>query len=196
MTQAARLAASLLLAVGTHTVVSSGAMALAGTVAEPAGLWTGPMGGETPPGLRGATVLDLPSLDRLLLEPSPHGRPVLLDLSQSTRRPDGLAADQPWLPVHRSLPGSVWLPGAGSPDLGAREAAFARRVAELTGGDKARPVVTFCQPHCWASWNAAKRMVGLGYTRVYWFPPGISGWQDAHATEVTMPDPSWSGSGQ
>ena len=161
-------------------------------VAEPAGLWTGAMGGETPATLAGATVLDPPALDRLLEGPPGRDRPVLLDIGGSPPRPDGIPADRPWLPIHRSLPGSVWLPGAGAANLGAREAVFARRAAELTGGDKARPVVTFCQPHCWASWNAAKRLVGLGYTRVYWFPAGIAGWQDRHDTAVTTPDPHWS----
>jgi PQQ-dependent catabolism-associated CXXCW motif protein len=186
MIRAGVLAVALMLAVGTVVPAASPA-----AVAEPAGLWTGPMGGETPATLHGATVLDLPSLDRLLEEPPAPGKPVLLDLSQSTRRPDGLAADRPWLPVHRSLPGSVWLPGAGAADLGPGEAVFARRAAELTEGDKTRPIVTFCQPHCWASWNAAKRLVGLGYTRIYWFPPGINGWQNGHDTVVTTPDPGW-----
>ena len=50
----------------------------------------------------------------------------------------------------------------------------------LTGGDKAAPVVFYCDPSCWMSWNAAKRAVTeLGYTRVYWYPEGAQGWKEA-----------------
>ena len=159
---------------------------------EPAGLWTGPMHGETPATLTGAIVLDPAGLDRLLAT----AKPLLIDLSKADVRPAGMAAGMPWLPQHRSLPGTAWLPGAGAGELGpAREALFAERVAALTGGDKSRPIVSFCHPDCWASWNAGKRLVRLGYTAVYWFPAGIEGWQASHDTAVIAADAAWAGAG-
>ena len=156
-------------------------------VPEPDGLYTGPPRGYTPATLKGATVIDRKGLEALL----PEG-PVLIDVVLADHRPAGLPADRPWLPTHRSIPGAVWMPGAGGAPLSPeKEEAFLRRVAELTGGDRAKPVVTFCRPECWGSWNAGKRLVAAGYSRVHWFPPGVEGWQDDHDTAVAKPDPAW-----
>ncbi|KQQ12168.1 rhodanese [Methylobacterium sp. Leaf123] len=156
-------------------------------VPEPEGLYTGPQKGYTPATLKGATVIDLKGLETLLPE-----APALIDVVLADRRPEGLPADRPWLPTHRSLPGAVWMPGAGvAPLAPEKEAVFLKRVAELTGGDKAKPVVTFCRPECWGSWNAGKRLIAAGYSRVHWFPPGVEGWQDDHDTAVAKPDPAW-----
>lgn len=159
-------------------------------VPEPEGLWTGPQHGYTPPTLKGATVLDLAGLEALLAAE----QPVLLDVAIADRKPAGLLPDKPWLPAHRSIPGAVWMPSAGAAPLTpAQEAVFTKRLAELTGGDKTKPIVTFCHPECWGSWNAGKRLVQAGHARVYWFPQGIEGWQEAHETAVTKQDPSWAG---
>ncbi|CAO4169920.1 Rhodanese domain-containing protein [Methylorubrum aminovorans] len=156
-------------------------------VPEPDGLYTGPPRGYTPATLKGATVIDRQGLEALLLE-----GPVLIDVVLADHRPAGLPADRPWLPTHRSIPGAVWMPGAGGAPLSPeKEEAFLRRVAELTGGDRAKPVVTFCRPECWGSWNAGKRLVAAGYSRVHWFPLGVEGWQDDHDTAVAKPDPAW-----
>lgn len=160
-------------------------------VPEPDGLWTGPQRGYTPATLKGATVIDIDALDRL----AASGRPVLIDVALADRKPAGFPADRPWLPAHRSIPGAVWMPGAGAAPLDpAREAAFDARIADLTGGDKTKPIVTFCHPECWGSWNAAKRLVLQGYARVHWFPDGIEGWQDRHDTTVIGLDPAWGAS--
>ncbi len=160
-------------------------------VAEPDGLYTGPPRGYTPPTLKGATVIDLKGLEGLLPE-----HPVLIDVVLADHRPAGLPADRPWLPTHRSIPGAVWMPGAGGAPLPPeREEAFLKRVAELTGGDRGKPVVTFCRPECWGSWNAGKRLVAAGYTRVHWYPLGVEGWQDSHDTAVARPDPAWQAAG-
>jgi PQQ-dependent catabolism-associated CXXCW motif protein len=52
-------------------------------------------------------------------------------------------------------------------------------LAQATAGDPARPLVFFCQRACWMSWNAAKRALSLGYTRVNWYPDGTDGWSEA-----------------
>jgi PQQ-dependent catabolism-associated CXXCW motif protein len=157
------------------------------TVPEPDGIWTGPMLGPTPATLQGATVLDLAAFEILMAE-----NPVILDVGPADRKPDNFPEDALWLPIHRSIPGAVWMPGAGLAPLDpAREEAFYRRIAELTKGDRSAPIVAFCQPDCWGSWNAAKRLVLKGYTRVHWFPAGIDGWQSAHDTAEAKPDAIW-----
>lgn len=156
-------------------------------VPEPAGLHEGPQQGYTPKTLQGATVLDIAGLDALMAR-----QPVLIDVALADRKPAGFPAARPWLPAHRSVPGAVWMPDAGAAPLDpAREAVFEARVAALTGGDRTKAIVTFCHPDCWGSWNAAKRLVGKGYTAVHWFPDGIEGWQDRHDTAVIRADPAW-----
>ncbi|WP_336489739.1 rhodanese-like domain-containing protein [Methylobacterium nigriterrae] len=160
-------------------------------VPEPDGIWTGPQRGYTPTTLKGAKVIGIAGLDALMAE-----KPVLIDVALADRKPEGFPADRPWLPAHRSIPDAVWMPGAGAAPIDpAHEAQFDRRVEELTGGDKGKPIVTFCHPECWGSWNAGKRLVLLGYTRVHWFPDGIEGWQESHETAVIKPDPAWAAVG-
>jgi PQQ-dependent catabolism-associated CXXCW motif protein len=86
---------------------------------------------------------------------------------------------------HDSIPGAVWLPGAGRGDSfsdGVQgQLAY---VLELLGGRPGaaggRGFVFFCASvHCWLSYNAALRAVALGYTEVYWYRGGIEAWLDA-----------------
>jgi PQQ-dependent catabolism-associated CXXCW motif protein len=168
--------------------LAAGAMAQEAPVAEPVGFWTGPLHGKTPPGLTGATVLDAAALAALIAQE----QPVILDVAADDPRPPNLSPDAIWRPIHRSIPGAVWMPGAGNGDLGAGgQVTFAARVQALTGGARDRPIVTFCHRDCWASWNAAKRLVLAGYKRVYWFPQGAEGWQEAHETSVVTQDAVW-----
>lgn len=156
-------------------------------VSEPDGIWTGPMRGHTPKTLKGATVLDISALEALMAN-----KPVLFDVAIADKKPADFPRDLPWLPIHRSIPGAVWMPGAGAASLDlTREGMFYKRMQELTNGDKSKPIVTFCHPECWGSWNAAKRLVLEGYTHVHWFPDGIEGWQSTHETAIVKPDPGW-----
>ena len=165
--------------------VSAGSAA---DIAEPRGLWTGPMYGQTPRTLAGAVVVDLAAVEVLMAE-----KPLLLDVGPAHRKPVNFPTDRPWLPTHRSIPGAIWMPGAGAAPLDAgREELFYRRIGELTRGDKTKPIVVFCRPGCWGSWNAGKRLVTSGYTSVRWFPTGIDGWRDKHATAEVEPDAGWS----
>ena len=78
-----------------------------------------------------------------------------------------------------SLPGAVWLPEVGrgvlEPEM---ERYLAREVERLTEGAKAKAIVVFCVADCWMSWNAAQRIAGLGYLRVFWLRLGTDGWRD------------------
>ena len=162
-----------------------------GDVPEPAGLYQGAMHGYVPSTIKGGTVLDTPAF--LKLVEADH--PILIDVADKDRKPPTMAKDTPWLPQHRSIPGAVWLQGAGNATGDpAFAAAFKTRMASLTDDAPARPIVVFCHPDCWASYNAAKRLIGLGYTKVYWYPEGMEGWQNAHETSVVKPDAAWSAS--
>ena len=186
----ARAASIWALAVPLLLLAAGAGRVRADDVPEPPGLWTGPMYGETPPTLSGASVVDADGVAALLAQ-----KPLLLDVGPAPRKPETLPKDRPWLPTHRSLPGATWMPGAGLVPLDAgREALFRRRIDELAGGDKAKPIVVFCQPACWGSWNAGKRLVLQGYTRVHWFPAGIDGWQELHDTAEVQQDAAWSAS--
>ncbi len=80
---------------------------------------------------------------------------------------------------HDSLPGAIWLPGAGrgASYSDAVQAQLARLLQAATKGDAGRPIVFFCQgTACWLSYNAALRAVALGYREVYWYRGGIEAW--------------------
>lgn len=160
-----------------------------GSAPEPEGLWTGPIPGYTPSTLKGAAVIDVAAAGALV----DKGGAVFIDVTEPDRKPPTLPPTALWRPQHRSIPGAVWFPGAAPGDLPpAQEDMLKTRVETLTGGDKAKPVVAFCHPDCWGSWNMGKRLVTWGYTKVSWFPEGIDGWQKADRdTEVVPPDPDW-----
>jgi quinoprotein dehydrogenase-associated probable ABC transporter substrate-binding protein/PQQ-dependent catabolism-associated CXXCW motif protein len=159
---------------------------------EPAGYRMGEYRAPVPATLKGATVLTTPALQALIVERDP----VLVDVLPKPRKPEGRADDQLWIEQKRDhLPNSAWLPNVGYGELSQEFARyFEDELAKLTGGDKTKPVVFYCDAQCWMSWNAAKRAVTeLGYRQVYWYPDGVDGWKKAglavaEAHEVRMPD--------
>jgi PQQ-dependent catabolism-associated CXXCW motif protein len=183
VTLAAWAGPSLLLAISLAAPVMAQAP-------EPQDLWSGPMQGPTPSTLAGAAVLDAEELAELIA----REKPLLIDVSKAdVQPPTPVRKDIPWMPAHKSIPGAVWMPGAGSGDASpAFSKAFQTRIAALTAGDLGKPIVLFCHPNCWASWNAAKRLVALGYRRIHWYPDGIEGWQSAHPTREVSEDTLWS----
>ena len=65
---------------------------------------------------------------------------------------------------------------------------FGRYLQQVTAGDKARPMLFYCQStQCWMSYNAALRAIAMGYSRVYWYRGGIEAWQQAEALAMSMP---------
>ena len=147
-----------------------------------------------PATLKGATVLSTAALERLIGEQ----QPVLIDVLPKARKPAGREASQLWIEPRRDdLPGSVWLPNVGYGELPPDSVSYFRSgLDRLSGGDKAKPLVFYCDPNCWMSWNAAKRAtMEFGYTAVYWYPEGVQGWkqaggQVAAAHELPMPEPA------
>jgi len=136
------------------------------------GMRCAPYSGETPPTSPVARTVGASELRALMAGPRP---PLLLDVATGRER--------------RSLPGAAWLPGAGSCDRDepTLQPRFAARMAELSAGDKARPVVVFCpNRNCWLSYNAAIRLSRAGHTNIAWFRDGTEGWtRDGGSLDAT-----------
>lgn len=130
----------------------------------------------TPDVLPGARVIKTSELQGLL-ERVP--KPMLLDVLSG--------------PVHRTLPGSIWLHNGGLGDYSAEEdKRFLATLARISGHDKTRPLVFFCSGvRCWLSYNAALRAVRGGYTNVYWYRGGIDSWRAADLPTVTADNFQW-----
>jgi len=173
---------------GTALLTAVASVGSAADVQEPQGLWIGAMHGQTPKTLGGAVVVDLAAVAALMPE-----KPLLVDVGPAAHKPENLPSDRLWLPTHRSIPNAIWMPGAGAAPLdAAREQLFYDRIGELVHGDKTKLIVVFCRSDCWGGWNAGKRLVMKGYTRIRWFPAGVDAWQDKHETAEVKPDSDWS----
>ena len=158
----------------------------AGVVAEPQGYWEGNVDAPTPATLQGGRVIHVEGVEALLRQ----GKAVVIDVSNTPRRPAELAPGAPWLPVpHRAIPDALWLPGVGVGAPTRQVDDFYRdRLERATAGNVEAPLIVYCHANCWLSWNAAKRAIGYGYRRVFWFPEGIEGWTAAgRQTKVAAP---------
>jgi PQQ-dependent catabolism-associated CXXCW motif protein len=136
-------------------------------VAPPDRIRAAPYTAPTPTTIPGATVISTRLLNTLAAGAA-QDRPVLVDVASG----EG----------HATLPGAVWIPGAGrgTSFVDPLQARFIELMARLTGGDKARPLVYFCvNSRCWLSYNAALRAVAAGYSRVYWYRGGLEAWRAA-----------------
>ncbi|MFY9833587.1 MAG: PQQ-dependent catabolism-associated CXXCW motif protein [Methylocystis sp.] len=156
--------------------------------AEPEGYRLDNYHARTPATLKGATVIDTEQAFEIWTKKEA----VFVDTLSRPSRPTELPKDAPWQPPsRRDIPGSAWLPGTG---LGELTPAFSRYfeqgLARATMKDKSKPLVFYCRANCWASWNAAKRALTLGYTEVSWYPGGADGWENAgHPLEERQPEP-------
>jgi PQQ-dependent catabolism-associated CXXCW motif protein len=84
--------------------------------------------------------------------------------------------------AHMSLPGALWRPDIGLPRPGAFPLAdMQKAMAAATGNDRDRPVVVFERSSAWGwyGYNAALRLLGMGYTNVLWYRGGVDAWFDA-----------------
>jgi len=93
-------------------------------------------------------------------------------------------------PVHRTIPGAIWMHNGGLGDFDkAEEKRFLDTIAMFLGHDKAQPIVFFCSGmQCWLSYNAALRAIQAGYTNVLWYRGGIEAWRAA-GLPTTPSDP-------
>lgn len=146
----------------------------ASSVTEPDGYRMENYRAPVPATLEGAVVLDTAAAMAMHRD----GSAVFVDVLARPPKPAGLPPGTPWRDrPHVSIPGSVWLPNVGYGALAPEVDAYYRRhLDRLTAGDRGRPLAVFCLAECWMSWNAAKRAVAYGYTRVHWYPDGTDGW--------------------
>jgi PQQ-dependent catabolism-associated CXXCW motif protein len=148
-----------------------------GDVAEPDNYRTDQYREPVPKTLKGARVIGADEAEALLKA----GNAVFLDVFPRAPKPPNLPAGTVWRdPTHMTIEGAHWLPNVGYGVLSADfEIYFKSRLATLTGGDLARPVVFFCLKNCWMSWNAGKRALSWGYNNVILFSEGTDAWQEA-----------------
>lgn len=123
-----------------------------------------------------AVTLDTKALQRFM----EAREPVLIDVMpmMTLERPELHTGLPPGTP-RVSLPGAVWLPNIGLPELDEElDSYFRGHLQALTGGDRDRPVVFFCISDCWMAWNAARRASRYGHRAVYWYRDGTDAWAE------------------
>jgi PQQ-dependent catabolism-associated CXXCW motif protein len=107
---------------------------------------------------------------------------VLIDVLPAPVKPKDRPDNLLWLPPARhNIPGSHWLPNIGYGVLSDElENYFKANLLRLSSQDKSTNIVFYCLADCWMSWNAARRAATeYGYTNVYWYPDGTTGWEAA-----------------
>ena len=146
-------------------------------VAEPERYRTEDYRAPTPTTLRGARIITTAEAEALWKA----GTAAFVDVMPHAPRPPDLPMGTIWREKGRlNIPGSIWLPDTGYGELSpAMEQYLRAGLEQVTGGDRAKPLVIYCVRDCWMSWNAAKRAVALGYARVHWYPGGTDGWAAA-----------------
>jgi len=144
---------------------------------EPAGYRTENYRAPTPVTLAGARVVTTAEAEVLWRDKAA----VFIDVLPRAPKPANLPPGTVWRDRPRAnIPGSVWLPDTGYGELAPATADYLRTgVARVTAGDRTRPLVVYCLRDCWMSWNAAKRLLAMGYQNVSWYPDGTDGWGEA-----------------
>jgi len=157
-------------------------------VAEPADYRMNDYRAPVPKTLSGAKIVDADAAANLRKSESA----IFIDVYPQAPKPPGLPANAVWrTPKHNSIEGAFWLPNVGYGKLAAGpEAYFRSNLERMTAGAKDKTLVFFCLRDCWMSWNAAKRAIAWGYTKVVWFPDGTDGWQElGNALVDVKPEP-------
>jgi PQQ-dependent catabolism-associated CXXCW motif protein len=144
---------------------------------EPSGYRTRDYRAPTPAGLSGAQVVTTAQAEALWRDKAA----IFVDVMPRAPRPPNLPPGTIWRDRPRSnIPGSIWLPDTGYGELApATEDYLRNNLEHVTGGDRTKLLVIYCLKDCWMSWNAAKRILAMGYANVAWYPEGTDGWSDA-----------------
>ncbi|MGF1768185.1 hypothetical protein L4D06_12525 [Enterovibrio makurazakiensis] len=122
--------------------------------------------------LQGANVINSPQALKQFIA---HHDPRLIDVYPAPNKPDNLPDTTLWIePIRETLPNALWLANVGH---GIMPDALISLLSENV--KHSQPIVVFCEPNCWHSWNAAKRALELGAQDVYWYRAGVKGWREA-----------------
>lgn len=132
----------------------------------------------TPATLEGARVVTTAEAEQIWMA----GGAIFIDVLPHAPRPANLPPGTIWREKpRRNIPGSIWLPDTGYGALASVTENYLRSsLARVTDGDQTRTLVVYCLRDCWMSWNAAKRILAIGYANVVWYPDGTDGWAEAH----------------
>jgi len=155
---------------------------------EPEGYRTENYRAPTPATLKGARVITTSEAQQIWND----GGAVFLDVLPHAPRPANLPAGTIWREKPRlNIPASLWLPDTGYGALAPVTESYLRsNVARISGNDRAKLIVVYCQRACWMSWNAAKRILAMEYTNVAWYPDGSDGWEEAKLPlKESQPEP-------
>jgi PQQ-dependent catabolism-associated CXXCW motif protein len=118
---------------------------------------------------------------------------ILIDVLPAPIKPKDSPSNLLWLPPERyNIPGSIWLPNVGYGALSEElDNYFKQNLQRSSASDISRPIILYCLAECWMSWNAAKRAAtDYGYSRIYWYPDGTTGWEAAGLPlEKSLPAP-------
>jgi PQQ-dependent catabolism-associated CXXCW motif protein len=146
-------------------------------ISEPEGYRTEDYRAPTPATLKGARVVTTAEAEQIWRA----GGAVFLDVLPHAPRPANLPPGTIWREKpRRNIPGSAWLPDTGYGTLApVTENYLQTNLVRVTGGDRTKAIVVYCLRDCWMSWNAAKRILAMGYARVAWYPDGTDGWAEA-----------------
>ena len=148
-------------------------VASAETVPEPQDYRMDHYRGPVPATLAGGTVVGPEDAHMLWKEGA-----AFIDVLPRAPKPANLPKGTIWREKPRhSIPGAIWLPNVGYGAIADVTADYFKRGLMASVGEETdAAVVFFCLEDCWMSWNAAKRAIEWGYSRVYWFPEGTDGW--------------------
>jgi TolB-like protein/DNA-binding winged helix-turn-helix (wHTH) protein len=128
----------------------------------------------TPTTVPGAQIIRTPELAKLV----ELRKPLVLDTFD----------------LGRSIPGAIALWGAGiGGDTSDRfQDRLARKMQQLTAGDRAVPIVAMgLNSERYQGRNLALRLVALGYTQVYWYRGGREAWQVAGLPDAALTTQDW-----
>lgn len=128
--------------------------------------------GSTPLSVPGARTAVTRQVAAALAGPRP---PILIDVGNS------------W-GGHQTLPGAIWMRGAGDDAAGKNEAldGLFRALLASVAPDHDQTLVIFCESTvCWQSYNAALRAAADGYVNVYWYRGGVAAWRAAGLPTVS-----------
>ncbi len=131
----------------------------------------------TPATLAGARVITTDEAEALWKSKSA----LFVDVLPHAPRPANLPPGTIWRDKPRlNIPGSYWLADTGYGELAPSTEAYLRDgLRQITHGDTSKLLIIYCQRDCWMSWNAAKRILAMGYPNVAWYPDGTDGWEEA-----------------
>jgi len=174
MTRFGAAAATLLLALTASVCAGAHGEEV---VPEPPNYRTQDYRAPTPATLAGARVVTTDDAESLWRDKTA----IFVDVLPRAPRPPNLPPGTIWRDRPRSnIPGSIWLPDTGYGEIAPSTENYLRRNLErATSGDRTKLLVIYCLRDCWMSWNAAKRVLAMGYVNVAWYPEGTDGWEDA-----------------